>query len=1221
VHQPSTIARPQLEERLDGALQRRVTCVIAGAGFGKTTLLAAWAATVTSVWLGLGPADRTLTGLVRGLTDVLRARVPGLPPELVAAVRASQGPDTGGDERGRAQAYAAGICTALAAAQPRDLVLVLDDLEVLDGVPDAAAFVAGLCRQAPPALHVVLASRHDPPFPVARLRGQGQVLDLTAIDLAFTPEETRAVVEAAVGDGTADLAAELHRLSAGWPAAVRLASEALAHEPPGGRRGRLDRLRRPGGLLHDYLAEEALASEPEPVRDLLRRLAVLDRFTLDLAEALGPPGAAAALPGLVRRGLVMATPGGEQAWLSVNALVRGVLAELGTGARQRDAATTITAAVRWFEDHGRPADALRCALATAPRPTPVVGGADDYAVVARARAAGPGAGRPEPGEGHPGEPGEGHPGEPGEGHPGEPGEGHPGEPGERLVGDPEPSPGDPEPSPGDPEPSPGDPEPSPGDPDEVRRLVTRWGARLLAEGDAGTVIAALARLGTGDRPAELALLEGQARQLAGDWDGALACFERAAPADGPLPPGLAWRVGLIHHLRGDLDAALATYSRGDLSLTAGEPVDQALLVAWTATAHWLRGEGASCRTLAVDAMARARRSGDDRALAAAHTVQALVAADEGDRLANDSHYVRALDHAERAGDLLQIIRIRLNRGSRLNEEGFYEGAVAELGRAIGLADLGGYAVLRAIALGNRGESRRGLGQLEMAVDDLEAAKAIFQRQGSSMVGYALAELATVHSARGQTALARAALTEAADVSRKSGDVQGLVPALARLARLVAPEDPAAASELAAEAVARGPGLNHVEALVAQGWVLTTLGDHEAADRVSRQALGLARERRDRAGQAEGHELLAAIASTSGDAEARAHLNEALTLWEELRSPLGQGRVLLALARLGGADTPRLARRAERLLRPLGARRLAEESARLGSAPRPAPAVAIHCLGGFAVLRYGVAVPLAEWKSRKARDLVKILIARDGRPVHRSVLLELLWPDEPPERTASRLSVTLSTARAVLDRGKTYAAGWFLVADSDTVVLDPDHVEVDVLRFLDMASQALAQRKDGPSPAALEALAEAEAAYVGDAFPEDPYEDWAVSLRERARAAYTSVARTFADDAAAAGDTAAAVRCYLRVLEHDAFDERAHVGLVAAQLAAGQQGEARRSYRTYCARMDELGVEAAPFPAPRRPSESRPKASRSVPGKMAPHGDVRGADVAGGHRHPDRRGHP
>jgi DNA-binding SARP family transcriptional activator len=1107
------IARPRLERRLDGALGRRLTCVVAGPGFGKTTLLTRWAAGTASAWHGLGPSDRNLGGLVRRVTDVVRARVPGLPPELLAAVRAARGPDTGTDEAGRAQAYAARICEALAAALPRDLVLVLDDLEAIDGATESVAFVAGLCRQAPATLHVVLASRSDPPFPLARLRGQGQVLDMVAADLAFTAAETGEVIDATVGAGAGrgddagsddELVAEVQRVTSGWPAAVRLTGEALAHEAPDGRLATLERLRRPGGTLYAYLADEVLATEPAEVRELLGLLVALDRFTPDLAAALGPPGTDAALAGLVRRGLLVATPGAGQEWLTLNALIRSVVAaggSIGAGGGAKpgteDAVGTRTEAARWFEHHGQPADALRCLL-----------GPDAAAAT---------------------------------------------------------------------------------DPGGLRPFVARWGARLLADGEPELVLAAVERIEPDDRRREIRRVEGEARQLVGDWDGALACFEAAAAGSDPMPPGLAWRTGLIHHLRGDLDTALAVYGRADLADDAGdgagERVDEALLLAWSATARWLRGEGDACRSLAADAMDRARRSGDDRALASAHTALALVAALDGDRLANDGHYLRALDHAERAGDLLQIIRIRLNRGSRLNEEGLYDEAITELDLAIGLADLGGYAVFKAMALGNRGEARGNLGQLELAVDDLESSKAIFQRLGSMMVSYPLGQLADVYRARGQVALARMAWREAADVARVSGDVQGLVPALAGLARLLAAEDPAAARSLAQEAVDSGFGLGQVDALIARGWVLAAgdeAGRPEAAE-VAAEALALARDRRDRAGMVEAYELQAAVAATGrpagepDSARGRALLLEALALAEDLRSPLRQGRVLLALAGLGDAGSAAFARRAERLLRPLGARRLAEEAARLGAARRAAPAVAIQCLGGFAVLRNGTPVPLAEWKSRKARDLVKMLIARNGRPVHRGVLMDLLWPDEAPERTASRLSVTLSTARAVLDPSKAHPGGWFLAADADTIGLDVDHVEVDVLRFLDLGARALAHRKDGPSPAALDSLDEAESAYVGDAFPEDPYEDWAVSLRERARATYTAVARTLADDAAAAGDTATAVRCYLRVLEHDAFDEGAHLGLVATQLAAGQQGEARRSYRAYCTRMDELGVEAAPFP--------------------------------------------
>ena len=1085
-HGPFTVPRPRLDERLAGATQRRLTCVVAGAGYGKTTLLTRWASDNASAWHGLTAGDRTLGVVVRAVTDALRVRVPGLPADLVAALSGPQGPDTGTDEGGRAQALAARICEALAGSQTRDLVLVLDDVEAIDGAPESIAFVAGLCRQAPATLHVVLSSRWDPPFPVARLRGQGQVLDVTAGDLAFTAEETAAMVREAVGGDAGDaLARDLHELTGGWPAAVRLAAEALAQDRTGDPANTLARLRRPGGVLHDYLAAEVVAAEPPDTRALLARLSVVERFTPDLADALGPEGAGAALAGLVRRGLVVDTPGAGRSWLVLNALVQEVVGPVPP----EDRAATLAAASRWFEDAGQPAEALRCLLAA-------------------------------------------------------------------------------------------------GAPVATTRLVTGWGAELLQSGETGAVLDAIAAIG-GERSPELHRLEGDARQLAGDWDGALVCYDRAAAGPGPLDPGLAWRMGLIHHLRGDLATALDIYARGDLGSAGGDPADGALLVAWTATAHWLRGDGDRCRALADDAMARARTSRDDRALAAAHTVQALVAALDGDRLANDGHYLRALDHAERAGDLLQVIRIRLNRGSRLNEEGFYAEAIVELDLAIGLADLGGYAAMRAIALSNRGEAHWRLGRFELAIDDLDRATAVFQRMGSMMVAYPLGQAGEVHAARGRTALARAAFSEAAEVSRTSGDLQGLVPALAGLARLLAEDDPAAARACADEAVAAGPVLGHVDALLAQAWCALGAGDRAEAAVIAEAAAAVARERRDRAALAEVAEVraatLAGSATPGADADAAEALGEALTLWEELGNPLGQGRVLLALAGLGGPDAPDRARAAEALLRPLGARRLAVKAERLAAATAAGPAVpvapdlAIQCLGGFAVLRAGVPVAVSDWNSRKARDLVKILIAREGRPVHRSVLVDLLWPDEDPARTGSRLSVALSTARAVLDPAKAHPAGWFLVAEADAVWIDVDHVEVDVLRFTALAARAATERKAGPTAAALAALAAAETAYVGDAFTEDPYEDWSVSLRERARATYISVARTLADDAATIGDTPTAVRCYLRVLEHDPYDEHAHLRLVTAQLAAGQQGEARRSYRAYGQRMEELGVEASPFP--------------------------------------------
>jgi DNA-binding SARP family transcriptional activator len=88
----------------------------------------------------------------------------------------------------------------------------------------------------------------------------------------------------------------------------------------------------------------------------------------------------------------------------------------------------------------------------------------------------------------------------------------------------------------------------------------------------------------------------------------------------------------------------------------------------------------------------------------------------------------------------------------------------------------------------------------------------------------------------------------------------------------------------------------------------------------------------------------------------------------------------------------------------------------------------------------------------------------------------------------------------------------------------------------------------------------------------------VGLREEAQAGYIAVTRILADGAAGAGDADGATRYYLRILERDAYDEAAHVGLVRALLVAGRHGEARRRYGIYADKMEEMAVEAAPFPS-------------------------------------------
>ena len=703
----------------------------------------------------------------------------------------------------------------------------------------------------------------------------------------------------------------------------------------------------------------------------------------------------------------------------------------------------------------------------------------------------------------------------------------------------------------------------------VARRAAAW---MEGHGETGPAFTAL----LGDAPAghdNAACAQAGARLIRGDYDEALALVSPSVPADGPIPMPAGLVAGLVHHFRGELGEALTIYERALAG--AGDPPLRALLLGWAASAAWLVGDVERSRALTEELGGTAAACGDDRALAMAFTAKGMMAAIDGDRRAMH-HYERALAHAEAAHDHVQIVRIRTNRGSRYLSEGYFREALGELDEAVRLADLAGIALFGALASANRGEALMGLGRLDEAVREFEAARAGYERIGSRMASYPLTHLGTAHRLQGHQTLARAHFEEALSIGEASGDHQGLVPALAGLAMVLAESDPEEAMRLAGRAGSLA-SLARPKALIAATEAAVRTGDLTLAASRAEEAGAAARDHRDRPAQAEALELRAKV--TADPVAAGRLLDEAATIWLDTASPLGRARVLLARARLGGPDAGLLAAKAEQALRLLGAHGLVAEAAGLQAdlASAARPALTIRVLGGFSVERAGTTVLTTEWQSRKARDLLKMLIARRGHPVARDVLLDRLWPEEDPGKAASRLSVTLSTLRAVLDPDKGFDAEHFIANDRGAAWIRLENASVDVEAFLADATAGLRALRAGDTAAASHLLTSAEGRYTGEFLEEDPYEDAFVVLREEARTMYVSVAMALADLARAAGDHDGAVRYLLRVLARDPYDERAHLLLITALNAAGRHGEARRMYRAYGDRMAEIAVEPAAFP--------------------------------------------
>ena len=220
----SHVRRPALERLLEEAERRRLTSIVAGPGFGKSTLTASVATERGWRWYLVDGGDRSVTSFARGLADALELDV-------------GEEDFGGGEGTARAQDLAAVLTQALE-DETTEANRCSSSTTSTSSAPRARASFCSRAslRQAPPEVHFVLSSRDEPPFRVQRLRGQGQVLDVDASMLTFTGDEVAGVVGAELGDA-------IHELTAGWPAAVQLTAEMLQSRTRRGSRGSSRRAR------------------------------------------------------------------------------------------------------------------------------------------------------------------------------------------------------------------------------------------------------------------------------------------------------------------------------------------------------------------------------------------------------------------------------------------------------------------------------------------------------------------------------------------------------------------------------------------------------------------------------------------------------------------------------------------------------------------------------------------------------------------------------------------------------------------------------------------------------------------------------------------------------------------------------------------------------------------------------------------------------------------
>jgi ATP/maltotriose-dependent transcriptional regulator MalT/DNA-binding SARP family transcriptional activator len=700
-------------------------------------------------------------------------------------------------------------------------------------------------------------------------------------------------------------------------------------------------------------------------------------------------------------------------------------------------------------------------------------------------------------------------------------------------------------------------------------ILADHGSAMVERGDLAAVLQAT------DLPAEylddpqIQQVLGQAQQVRGQWTDALQHFQRAGRGRDELEPALAWGTGLIAFAQGEFTGVQALTRR--TRMDREDTLEETRVLALLASTHRMTGDLVSLRKVAGRARAAAQRCGDPRAWSSVHHVFALLSAADGNWRQVDAHCTDALRSAEAGQDLLQLAWTRVCRAFHQFEAGAPRHALADAEIALNLSERCENPFYVAHALTTRGRARSRLGMLDEAAADFTTAIDLLRRIGSRFLAWPLCGLGDVHRTRGQLIRAQAAYEEALALAEPCHDVFGLSSALMGLARIATADDFEAAHEYADRAVGLGEGLRSVAALLTRGWVKLMGHDRHGASVDANQAAVAARQRRDEPGLAEAITLN--VLASSDPSVGAAALREAIDIWHETGCRIEEAATTVVAARIDAPIHDLDTHLADQMLRDHGidvdSRRIAGP---LGVLVRSTPGIFIQTLGAFRVVRDGFPVPNTAWKSKKARDLLKVLVAR-RRPTPREQLIDLLWPEVDPALAGNRLSVLLSAVREVLQPHPSGESP--LVTIDGAVSLNPRQVRVDVEEFLTQATAALdADRAKAPDATAR--LASAVTAYTGGFLEDDPYQDWAVALAEEIRATHIALLRALAARLRDALDTDSVVRYTLRLLEQDCYDEEAHLNLVGVLLGAGHLGQARRHYKNYVRRMKEIGVQPRPL---------------------------------------------
>jgi LuxR family maltose regulon positive regulatory protein len=338
------VGRPRLVDLLVASRETRVVLVVAGPGYGKTTLLAQWAKIDDRPfsWVGLTPAQDDPAVLLATLAHALHAVDP-LPTEELTRLTRSRADFT--------SVLLPRLARAVA-SRTQQFVLVLDDVHWLSS-PTSIALVDTVSSSIPTGAQIALATRHTEKIAVGTMRARGEVTTVDATQLSMTPEEADTVLRSTGLELSNSDSLTVHDRTEGWPVAVYLAALALREQPdPGASAQSFAGDER---LVVDYLRDELFATISDEIAAFLTRTAILDQMSGSLCDAvLERSGSSETLQSLERANLLVVPLDRTRTWFRYHSLLREkLLARLQRLDPEGEPGLHRRAAL-WYAEHGDP---------------------------------------------------------------------------------------------------------------------------------------------------------------------------------------------------------------------------------------------------------------------------------------------------------------------------------------------------------------------------------------------------------------------------------------------------------------------------------------------------------------------------------------------------------------------------------------------------------------------------------------------------------------------------------------------------------------------------------------------------------------------------------------------------------------------------------------------------------------------------------------------------